>query len=250
MRPLNLLSALTLASIGCPKDDTAAPCGPGTHWDGTWCVPDGDTDTDTDTDSDTDSDADGDTDSDADTDADVDTQTGFLVQPCWSADSSVGSEGSLTAKDEHGAIAGVASWEMSAGGRTAGFAVEEGYYTLWYEYDSWAPGSSTHADGSTDLTHYPAGTYRAVDVCGGPNHTYTEGVDYHHSQVWIEFEEGLTTTYAESLLATVPYTIVIQTMEDPPGYIVESDLGLPSVVAAVDLLDQVSRIHLARPNPL
>lgn len=77
-----------------------------------------------------------------------------------------------------------------------------------------------------------------------------EGVDYHPTQVWIEFEEGLTPSYAESLLAKVPYTIVTSVMTDPPAYIVESEIEQPSPVAAIDILGLVGRIHYAEPNPL
>jgi hypothetical protein len=39
-------------------------------------------------------------------------------------------------------------------------------------------------------------------------------------------------------------------MEAPAAYIVTSNDGLPVVVATVDLLERVSRIHRAVPNPL
>ncbi len=69
-----LIQFLILAACFSGKsDDTGHDCGPGTHWDGQYCVPDEDTDTDTDADADTDTDTD--TDTDADTDADTDTDT-------------------------------------------------------------------------------------------------------------------------------------------------------------------------------
>ena len=68
--PILILMACPPFSNG--KDDTGHDCGPGTHWDGEYCVPGEDTDSDADADTDTDTDADGDTDADADSDTDTD----------------------------------------------------------------------------------------------------------------------------------------------------------------------------------
>lgn len=88
MRPALLLVLMT--ACGEPendKDDTGHSCGPGTHWDGEYCVPDEETDTDTDSDADSDtdsdSDSDADTDADSDSDADADADTDADTDPSY-----------------------------------------------------------------------------------------------------------------------------------------------------------------------
>ena len=238
---LLLLAWLPLVSCGDKDDSGSGPVG--------------DTDTDTDTDTDADADSDMDTDGDADADTDLVPDPAVLIFPIRDQDWQ--SDGTIQAIDSSGSSFTFGWNDPDGEGRPVGSLLEPHEY-YWLDYDFFwgnaTTGSSSTGSSRMKYSAVPGSYYMFGPGSGsGGSMTYGErwaGTDYVEHQVWVEFEDGLTTDYAESLLAPFEYTVVAIVREDPPTYILESSAGLSAPAGTLEILHGESLVVFAEPNPM